>query len=102
MKKYERTLRLSFNFLRDYLCLPELQRQAGGKKNQYAKKSVQISLISVLCVPLFVMNTPPRWGGVFHRHSPPLTATRQKIQIWPECSAGHAVRTEGVGHEHIG
>ena len=42
MKKYERTLRPSFNFLRHELCLPpsersfiragELQRQAGGKK----------------------------------------------------------------------
>ena len=64
MKKYERTLRLSFNFLRDYLC---------GKKNQYSKKSVQISLISVICVPLFVMNPPPPVGGI----PPPLTATHR-------------------------
>ena len=40
MKKYERTLRLSFNFLRDELCLPELQRQAGGKK---------ISILKSIC-----------------------------------------------------
>jgi len=32
MTKYERTVRLSFNFLRHELCPPELQRQAGGKK----------------------------------------------------------------------
>ena len=69
MKKYERTLILSFNFLRDELC---------GKKNEHE----EIRLFRFICVP-FVQNCNEITREKYF--FPPLTAitaTQKKIQIF--------------------